>query len=68
MQSLIGKKNFKWFIDLTRFSFYKFQDLAEWVAEGWRANGLDYVKVQTYSMLLDYPNSADPNLIRNKFY
>jgi hypothetical protein len=40
------------------------QELAEWIAEGWRAAGLDSVKVQTYSMLLDYPNPADPNLIR----
>jgi hypothetical protein len=47
--------------------FYIFvQDLAEWIAEGLRAYGLDYVKVQNYSMLLDYPDSANPNLIRNK--
>jgi hypothetical protein len=40
------------------------QDLAEWIAEGWRSEGLDSVKVQTYSMLLDYPDPSDPNLIR----
>ncbi|XP_023326545.1 N-acetylated-alpha-linked acidic dipeptidase-like protein [Eurytemora carolleeae] len=40
------------------------KELAEWMAETWRSAGIDSVSIENYKILLDYPNSTDPNLIR----
>jgi len=35
------------------------------MAETWRSAGIDSVSIENYKILLDYPNSTDPNLIRS---
>ena len=35
--------------------------LAKWIESEWNDAGLDSVKVEGYSMLLDYPNKEKPN-------
>ena len=37
--------------------------LAKWIESEWIAAGLDSVKVEGYSMLLDYPNKDKPNYV-----
>jgi len=38
--------------------------LAQWVADQWTEAGLDSVRLESYSVLLDYPDPAQPNLVR----
>ena len=40
------------------------ENLAQWIAEEWRSVGLDEVRVEGYSMLLDYPDRERPNYLR----
>ena len=40
------------------------ENLAKWIAEEWRSVGLDEVRVEGYSMLLDYPDRDHPNLLK----
>ena len=40
------------------------ETLAEWIAEEWRSVGLDEVRVEGYSMLLDYPDKDKPNYLK----
>merc|ERR1711936_412056 len=38
--------------------------LAKWIGETWENIGLDSVKVEGYSMLLDYPDKEKPNYVK----
>ena len=38
--------------------------LAGWIAQVWRDIGLDEVRQESYSVLLDYPNKEKPNYVR----
>ena len=40
------------------------ENLAQWIAEEWRSVGLDEVRVEGYSMLLDYPDRDHPNFLK----
>jgi len=40
------------------------QALVDWMVDTMRTFGLDSVRTESYKMLLDYPNSDNPNLIR----
>ncbi|KAK4318413.1 hypothetical protein Pmani_010582 [Petrolisthes manimaculis] len=37
---------------------------AEWIAEIWRQQGMDEVHLTPYTVLLSYPSSTQPNLVR----
>merc|ERR1712142_881595 len=39
------------------------EELAKWIEEEWVKAGLDSVRVEGYSMLLDYPNTEKPNFV-----
>ena len=38
--------------------------LAGWIADVWRDVGLDEVRVESYNVLLDYPNKEKPNFVK----
>merc|ERR1719167_2037780 len=40
------------------------EHLANWIAAQWEAAGLDTVRVEGYSLLLDYPDKENPNYVR----
>ena len=37
--------------------------LAQQLYDMWKAQGLDYVTMDTYDILLSYPNRSDPNFV-----